>query len=185
MHHIRLKCGLSAFFFERLAHRLVGQRVHIGEFDHAPGQQAQCPAPAPCRRGRTGERDEVGLLRAVELALVDALAAPVRVQRCREALFDKALADTLHGRDADIECLGDARVRPRGSAFGLIGLEQNLGVLEPAHVSLAVCQQAPEFVALGWSERHPVHLVHGQSPVSACSVRDRNAQLTPSALTNH
>ncbi len=68
MHHIRLRCGLSAFFFERLAHRFVGDAFHISEFDHAPGEQAQGPAPTPFRRPGAGECDEVGLLRAVELA---------------------------------------------------------------------------------------------------------------------
>ncbi len=99
MHHIRLRCGLSAFFFKRLAHGLVGERVHIGEFDHAPGQEPQRPARASLWLSRTGERDQVSFLRAVELALIDAGPRAVSSQRRLQALLDKALAQPLNGGD--------------------------------------------------------------------------------------
>ena len=178
MHHIRLRCGLSAFFFERLAHRLIRDAIHIGEFDHAPSQEPQRPAPTSLGRLGTGERHEVGFLCAVELAGVDALAAAIRAERWGQPLLDKALADAFHRRDPGIERLGDTRVWPSGSCFGLIGLEQDLGMFEPAHIGLAARQQTIKLLALRRRERHPVFLVHGWSPASARLIRNRNAQLT-------
>jgi hypothetical protein len=80
MHHIFLRCGFRAFFFERLAHGLVGERVDVGQFDHALGQQAQRPAGAFVGRSRAGQRDQVRLLRTIKLSLVDPRAAAVGAQ---------------------------------------------------------------------------------------------------------
>jgi hypothetical protein len=81
MHHIFLRCGFRAFFFKGLAHGLVGERVDVGQFDHVLGQKPQRPARLSVGRSRAGQRDQVSLLRAIELALVDALATPVGAQR--------------------------------------------------------------------------------------------------------
>src|SRR5215204_6208674 len=85
IHHIRLRCGLRAFFFERLAHGLVGERVDIGQIDHALSEQAQGPARLSVGRSRTGQRDQLSFLRTIELrtielTLVDARATPVGAQ---------------------------------------------------------------------------------------------------------
>jgi len=124
----------------------------------------------------------VSFLGAVELALVDALATPIGAQRGGEPLFDKALAHALHGRDPCSERLGDARVWPSGSAVGLIGLEQDLGVLDLANIGFAPRQQPLKLVAFGKGEGHPVLLVHGRPPVST-GPHNKNLQPTPSALT--
>src|SRR3954453_5197785 len=44
MHHIRRRCGLSAFFFKRLAHRLVAELGHHLQRHHPFGQEPQCMA---------------------------------------------------------------------------------------------------------------------------------------------
>ena len=154
MHHIRLRCGWRAFFFERLAHGLVGERVDIGQFHHVLGQKPQRPARLSVRGSGAGQRDQVSFLSAVELALINPLATPIRAQRCGEPLFDKALAHALHGRDPCSERLGNALVRPARSAVGLIGLEQDLGVLDLANIGFAPRQQPLKPVAFGKGKGH-------------------------------
>ena len=91
MHHILLRCGWRAFFFKRLAYGLVGERVNVGQFDHALRQQAQRPAGAFVGRSRTGERDQVRLLRPIRLSLVEARSRAVGSQRRLQSLLDKAV----------------------------------------------------------------------------------------------
>jgi hypothetical protein len=146
-----------------LAHRLVGERVDVSQLDHPPRQQAQRPAPVPLGWLGTRRGDEVGLLLAVELGGIDPLAAAVWAQRRRQALLDEALADARHGREAHPDRLGDAPVTPGRPACGFIGLEQDLGVLELAHVGLAAREQPPELRALRRRQRHPIPL-HRQPP---------------------
>ena len=124
----------------------------------------------------------MSFLGAIELALVDALATPIGAQRGGEPLFNKALAHALHGRDPCRECLGDARIRPSGSAVGLIGLEQDLGVLDLANIGFAPRQQPLKLVAFRKGEGNAVLLVHGRPPVST-GPHNKNLQPTPSALT--
>ena len=71
---------MRAFFFERLAHGLVGERVDIGQIDHALSEQAQGPARLSVGRSRTGQRDQVSFPRTIELTLVDARATPLGAQ---------------------------------------------------------------------------------------------------------
>ena len=97
MHHIRRRCGRSAFFFERPAHRLVRERVGVAQLYHAARQQAQRPAPASFRRRRAGQGDEVRLLLAVEPARVDPRAATIRAERGGEALLHEAPPQAFHG----------------------------------------------------------------------------------------
>jgi hypothetical protein len=163
MHHIRLRCGLSAFF-QRLPHRLVRERVHTLQLDHPPCQQAQAPPTVAVRRRRAGQGDQVGLLLAVQLPAVGPPAAAVRAERRRQALLDEPPAQTLHGGEADVEGLDDPLVRPARPSLGLVRLEQDLGVLELAHVRLAAREQPPQPLALLAGQRHPVPL-HRPSPV--------------------
>src|SRR5919199_6909368 len=167
MHHIRLRCGWRAFFFKYLAHGLVGERVDVGQFDHAPGQKPQCPAGASFGRSRAGQRDQVRLLGTVELVLIDAFSTPVGAQGGGEPLLDKAPAHALDGRDPDLERLGNALIRPARSAFGLIGFKQDLSVLDLANIGLAPREQPPQFIALVSRERHPIPLGHDRPPGSA------------------
>jgi hypothetical protein len=162
MHHIRFRCGWRAFFFKCLAHGLVGERVHIGQFDHALREQTQRPAGVTVGRRRAGQRDQVSFLRTIKFAFIDAPAGAVGSQRCLQSLLDKALAQPLDGGDTRVEGLSDALVRPARPAFGLVGLEQDLGVLETAHIRLAAGQQARKLLALGRSERYSVLLGHGR-----------------------
>ncbi len=102
----------------------------------------------------------MGLLGAVELGFVDAFAAAIRAEGIGQAILDKASSDALHSGRADIEGLGNARIAPRRSARGLIGLEQDVGVLEFAHVGLAAGEQASQFLALLFGQRDTVSF-HG------------------------
>jgi hypothetical protein len=66
-----------------------------------------------------------------------------------------------------MEGFGDALVRPARTVFDLIRHEQDLGVLETAHIRLAPGQQALKLRALLARERHPVLLEHGWPPVGS------------------
>src|SRR5215207_2884227 len=164
MHHIRLRCGLRAFFFECLAHSLVGERVDIGQLDHMLGEKPQRPARPSLGRGLAGERDQLGFLGPIQLALIGVCPRAVGSQRRLQALLDKALAQPLDGGDACMEGLGDPLVRPARTTVGLIRLEQDLGVLETAHVCLAPRQQPLKLLALLTRERYPILLGHGWPP---------------------
>src|SRR5918912_1139935 len=118
--------------------------------------QRACPSGG-CR---AGERDEVGFLGAVELGLVEAFSAAIRAEGIGQAALDEASSDARHGGDAHIEGFGDLGIAPGGSARGLIGLEQDVGVLEFLHVGLAAGEQAFQVLALLFGERDAISL-HG------------------------
>ena len=126
----------------------------------------------------------MGLLRAVEFALVDARSRVVGSQGRLQALLDKALAHPLDGGDTCVEGLRDALIRPARPAFGLVCLEQDLSVLDLANIGLAACEQPLKLVAFVSRERHPVLLGHGWSP-AGCSPHHQNAQPLASALIKH
>jgi hypothetical protein len=107
------------------------------QLDHAAGQQTQAPASASLRRCGTGQRNKMRFLLTIELVLIDPLAAPIRAERRRQPFLDKALTQPLHRGHANINCFGNPRIRPVRTARSRIGLEQNLRVLELAHVRLA------------------------------------------------
>src|SRR6478735_824827 len=167
MHHIFLRCGLSAFF-QCLSHGLVRERVDVLQLDHASGQQAQRPAPALDGWGGAGQRNQLGLLLAIELALIKPLADPVRAESGLQALQDEALPQALHGRDANIQRRNDPLVRPGWAALGLVGLEQDLRVLEPADIGFAPGEHLLQLVALRCRQGHSV-LLHRSPP--ACRQR--------------
>ena len=102
----------------------------------SPGQQAQRPAPALDGWSGAGQRNQLGLLLAIELALIKPLADPVRAESGLQALQDEALPQALHGRDANIQRRNDPLVRPCWAALGLVGLEQDLRMLELADIGL-------------------------------------------------
>jgi hypothetical protein len=157
MHHIFLKYGLSAFF-ERLPHRLVRECVNVFQLDHPPGQEPQGPSRLTLGWGGAGQRDQLRLLLPVELGRIDALAAAIRAQRRRQTLLDKPPPQALDGGKTNLQRLGNALVRPARPRRGLVRLEQDLRVPEPAHIGLAPRQQPPEFLPLLTRQRHPIAL---------------------------
>jgi hypothetical protein len=185
MHHIFLRCGWRAFFFKCLAHGLVGERVDVGQFDHALGQKPQRPAGAFVGRRRAGQRDQVRLLRTIKLSLVEARSRAVGSQGRLQSLLDKALAQSLDGGDTRVKGVRDARVRPARPAFGLIRLEQHLGVLETTHIRFAPGQQTVKLLALLSGERHAVLLGHGWPPAGSSPHYQQNAKPLASALIQH
>jgi hypothetical protein len=185
MHHIFLRCGWRAFFFKGLAHGLVGERVDIGQLDHVLGQKPQRPARLSVRRSRAGQRDQVRLLCTIKLSLVEARSRAVGSQGRLQALLDKALTQSLDGGDTRVKGVRDALVRPARPAFGLIRLEQHLGVLETAHIRLAPGQQTLKLLALLSGERHTILLGHGWPPTGSSPHHQQNAKLLASALIQH
>jgi hypothetical protein len=106
----------------------VADRVHDLQFDQPFGQQAQRPGLAALRRRRAGHRDQARLGAAIELAFPAGAVLRLATERGLKAVLDKALAESLPGRDAELQGLGNALVGPRGAAVGGIGLEPNAGV---------------------------------------------------------
>src|ERR671932_2620988 len=144
--------------------------------------QRACPSGG-CR---AGQRDEVGLLGAVELGLVDALSAAIGAESISHTILDEALSDALHGGLADIEGFGDARIAPGWSTGGLIGLEQDVSVLEFSHVGFAAGEQALQLLALLFAQRDAVSL-HGRLLSKAGHQYRTPApyQITPGAALEH
>jgi hypothetical protein len=139
------------------------ERLDMAQLDHPACQQAQRPAPASLRRGRAGQGNQMSLLFAVELARTDPLAATIGAERGGQALLHEAPPQPLHGGHPDADRFGDTLIRPARPARRRIRLEQNLRVLELAHVRLAARQQSPQLPALRLRQRHPI-LLHRTLP---------------------
>jgi hypothetical protein len=159
MHHIFLRCGLSSFFFERLAHRLVRECVDVLQLDHALGQQAQRPAPLAPGRPGAGQGEEMGFLLPVQLAPVEPWGRPGQ-QRRRQPLLHEPLAHPLDRAHAHPHRRRDRRIDPPRAAFRLVGLEQDARVGQLAGVGLAARDHALELAPLLRRERDPVPLRH-------------------------
>jgi hypothetical protein len=149
------------------------------------GEKPQGPARPSLGRGLAGERDQVGFLGAIQLALIGARPRAVGSQRRLQALLDEALAQPLDGGNACMEGFGDALVRPARSIVGLIRLEQDLSVLETAHVCLAPGQQPLKLLALLTRKRHPILLGQGWPPAGSDPHQQQNAKPLASALIDH
>ena len=155
--------------------------IDVLELDHASGQQAQGPTPALVGRGGAGQRDQLGFLFTIELALIEALADPVRAERGVQALLDEALPQALHGSDADVQRHDDPLIRPGRATLGLVSLEQDLRMLQLADVGLATGEQPFQLVALGRGQRHSV-LLHRPPPVGPRQTnRPASHQIIPDA----
>jgi hypothetical protein len=137
MHHIRRKCGLSAFFPQDLPHRLVAQPVGDDrQFHHPPGQQPQRPAFLAHRRGGAGQGDQSGFLRAIQLAPVDPWAR-LRQQRSLQPVLDKPLPHPLDGSDADVQRLSDRHIGAGRSGRRRIRLQHDPCMRQLARIRLA------------------------------------------------
>jgi hypothetical protein len=101
------------------------------QFNHPIGQEAQRPAGMAGGRFTTGQGDEAGLLRAIQLALVHAVGgAPV--QRRFQTLLDVLAADAGDGRLAHLHGVGDTFVHPAGALRAAVGFEQDARVRQQA-----------------------------------------------------
>src|SRR3954453_4864379 len=155
MHHIRRKCGLSAFFFKRLAHRLVTEFRHDLQFHHPFGQEPQCPTPPALRRPRAGQSQQLRLLRAVQLARVNPWARPGQ-QRRLQPVLDKALPHPPNRAHTDPHGFGNSGIRPVRSAFGRVPLQQHPRVYQPARGCFAPRDHVTERLSLLRRQRPPV-----------------------------
>src|SRR4051812_40770479 len=74
---------------------------------------AQRPAGASFGRRRAGQRDQVRLLGAVDLVLVDEFSTPVRTQSGGEPLLDKVPAHALDSSDPSLGATSPPRGKRR------------------------------------------------------------------------
>jgi hypothetical protein len=96
------------------------------------------------------------------------------------------LPQALHGRDPDIQGRDDPLVRPCRAALGLIGLEQNLRVLQLADIGFAMGEQPFQLVALRCRQRDPILLLHRPPPVGLQQTnRSASHQITTDAVLVH
>ena len=148
----------------------MGERVDVLQLDHPPGQQTQGPAPMLLGWGRAGQGDQLGFLFAIELALVETLADTIGAESGLQALFDEAPSQALHGRAADIQRRDDPLVGPCRAALGLVGLEQDLGVLQLADIGFAPGEQLFQLVGNCSTPPHSNKLLR-EKRFSACRNR--------------
>src|SRR6187549_2507991 len=104
MHHIFLRCGLSAFFS---VCRTVSCESVSTCCSSTMRPASRRSVQRPRSTGGAGQRDQLGFLLAIELALVQPLADPVRAESGLQALQDEALPQALQGRDANIQRRND------------------------------------------------------------------------------
>jgi hypothetical protein len=120
-------------------------------------------------------------LLAVQLAGIDPLAPAIRVESGRQPLFHEALPHPLHGGHPDADRLGNPHVRPRRSTLRLVGPEQHLRMLQPAHLGLAARQKGCKLITLRPAQRHPIPL-HRPPPSLPGG---QNAQTLKSVVTRY
>ncbi len=154
-------------FFERLAHRLVGDGHHlqahqlVGQQAHQlVGQQAQAPARLAVRGRGAGQRDEVRLLRAVQPPLVHAVR-PSPLQRRRQPFGDELAAHAQHGARVDVQRPGDGGVGPPRAAVAVVGLEQDAGAGQRPGGRGPAPDEAAQLGALCLGEDDAVRVRHG------------------------
>src|SRR4051812_15948097 len=99
----------------------------MAQLDEPPCQQSQAPA-CEARWGlATGQGNQMGLLLAIELALVTPLAGAA-AQRGLEAFLDETLTETVDRDQADIQGVADLLIGPGRPIRGSIGLQQDTSV---------------------------------------------------------
>ena len=102
----------------------------------------------PSLRGRTArQREQVGLLGAVELAIL-ATGGLLPKQRRRQPLLHERLAHPVHRRGSTLHRLGNLLIVPAQPARAGIGLEQNAGVDQHGRRLLAGADQVIKLGAL-------------------------------------
>src|SRR3954447_19739547 len=162
----------QALFFERLAHRLVAEFRYDLQLHHPFGQEPQRPALLALGRPRAGQRHQLGLLRTVQLARVNAWARP-GPQRRLQPLLNKALPHPPNRAHADPYRFGNLRIRPVRSAFGRVRLQQHPRMRQLARVRLAARDHATQHLTLLRRQRHPVPLHHRRLPPPCHTAEDR------------
>ena len=122
-------------------------RIHHLQLDQPVGQQPQRPALAALGRGAARQRDQVGLLLAVELAAVLAFGC-LAVHGGLQPFGGVLLAHPGHRGVVDLQRGGDRPVGPARPGLALVGLEQDAGVGQGAGRGAPLADQSAEPGAL-------------------------------------
>lgn len=153
--------------------------------DDRLGEEPDRPAAIAFGRLRAGERDQVGLLLAVEDRLDRRSLPLLACQHGGETLGDELLAHAGDHADVGVERLADALVRPPFAALALIGFEQDAGLEEGLGRRLTLRDEVVELLALLARQPDDEFLVgHGPAPLSVAtdrariSVREKSQRLT-------
>jgi hypothetical protein len=124
----------------------VGDTLNDSQLHQSICQQTQGPSTPARRRFAASSSNQVGFSVTVELAFVWASLGP---SQCRfGSELDKPTADVFHGGDVTAKGICDVLIFPGQTVFALVGLEQDLGMLNLVAFDLAAIHkflQPPSF----------------------------------------
>src|SRR5215475_9085524 len=141
------------------------RRRHDLPFDDCVSQEPNRPASKAGRRLAAGERDQLGLLLAIEDRRNRRRFALLAGQHRVKPLLHQLCPDALDHGDVGVECLADRLVRPALTSYALVGLEQDAGLQNGLGRSLAFRDQIVQSLSLVRVEPHQEFLVgHGLPP---------------------
>jgi hypothetical protein len=135
MHQRWIRHGLSAFFFERLAHRLRGDRLHQPRFDEPLRKQLQRPALAAFRRGSARPGHQVRFGRSVQRPRF-ALGLRAVAQRRFQSALGKAPPHPTDGGPTAAHLLSELGILLPAARLRRVSQEQNTRVLALARRAL-------------------------------------------------
>ena len=102
----------------------MGHGGDVSQIDETVGEQTQGPAGEAGGGLAASQGDQVGLLVAIQLALVESVRFG-RTEGDVQARLDERLPHPVDCGEADIESLTDLVVGPSGSKVGGIGFEED------------------------------------------------------------
>src|SRR5215210_398078 len=134
--------------------------LDIAKSDELIGQQPKRPVLSPGGWRRASQRQQMSLSFPVQFACSPA-GGSAAMQSCVQALFDKALADTMNGLTTDIEGFFDSLISPGWTMWAAIGFEQDLGMGTHASGCGASVDQFTKICAFISSQGYNVLSGHG------------------------
>src|SRR5215510_3630072 len=141
------------------------RRRHDLPFDDCVSQEPNRPASKAGRRLAAGERDQLGLLLAIEDRRNRRRFALLAGQHRVEPLLHQLCPYALDHGDVGLECLADRLVRPALTSYALVGLEQDAGLQNGLGRRLAFRDQIVQSLSLVRVEPYQEFLVgHGLPP---------------------
>jgi hypothetical protein len=148
-------------FFEGLADRLVADRVHDLQLHDLVRQQPQAPVGEPLGWWPQPQRDDLGLLLAVERLGARRVLAGLAVESDLKAQRHEPLADVLDGLGATANGLGDLRVGP-GRTVG-ISVQKDLRAAHLLGRALELLDHRRQRDPLGIREADDILLLHDRT----------------------
>ena len=128
-------------------------RIHMSQFHHTVGQQAQGPTLMPLGRLTTDQGDQMGFRITVQFARP--MPSRPRIQRRIQALFHKPSANIGHRRRVNLQSLSYPFVCPARLTLAVVCFQQDAGMSQLARRGPTLTDQssvsvsAPGIVRVG------------------------------------